>query len=420
MATINFEIRSSKSDKISPITIRFRDSTRFDSRISINYLTCKPSNFKNGKCKDSTYKIDKDSDKTLNILLEELKTEILNKYNIDKSKISDIKQWLNNIIYKQNETSDSTADLKNFIKLFLEHKKSNVEPGTYKTYKVSFLRLLYFLDKNTTGINYTLESIDHKFILDLEQFYDAYNLKPSTINNQLRKIKEMFLYAKEKGFEVNQKALDWKYRKKVSTKEYKNIYLNFDEINIIKNLEIDDKELDTARDWLIISCFTGQRVSDFLRFTKENITSKDDDLFLEFQQQKTRKKMRIYLLKEVREILNKRNGDFPEAMPDDKFNLLIKEICRLAKFNELFEGDKHEKGLRGRKKTDFYPKHELVSSHIGRRSFATNFFGKLDNTDIMYITGHNSLNTFLAYVQKTNEELGDAVAQRFKTIEYDR
>ena len=49
-----------------------------------------------------------------------------------------------------------------------------------------------------------------------------------------------------------------------------------------------------------------------------------------------------------------------------------------------------KKEINYRKKTGIYKKHELVSSHICRRSFATNLYGKIDTLTIMKITGHKT------------------------------
>ena len=45
-----------------------------------------------------------------------------------------------------------------------------------------------------------------------------------------------------------------------------------------------------------------------------------------------------------------------------------------------------------------FPKYQLVSSHIGRRSFATLHFGKFPNEVIMKVTGHKTNAQFLEYV----------------------
>ena len=54
-----------------------------------------------------------------------------------------------------------------------------------------------------------------------------------------------------------------------------------------------------------------------------------------------------------------------------------------------------------------YEKWELVSSHICRRSFATNLYGKLDNLTIMSITGHQTETQFLKYIRTTDTEKAD-------------
>jgi integrase len=61
-----------------------------------------------------------------------------------------------------------------------------------------------------------------------------------------------------------------------------------------------------------------------------------------------------------------------------------------------------------RKEVDIYKKHELVTSHIGRRSFATNHFGKLPNSVIMRVCGWSKEEMMLKYIKKSNRE--DAVA----------
>ena len=67
------------------------------------------------------------------------------------------------------------------------------------------------------------------------------------------------------------------------------IYLNPDEISLIKNLSELPEHLENARDWLVISCLCGQRVSDFMRFKKlnrqkRNLWGRNNRLRFAFQQ----------------------------------------------------------------------------------------------------------------------------------------
>ena len=48
-----------------------------------------------------------------------------------------------------------------------------------------------------------------------------------------------------------------------------------------------------------------------------------------------------------------------------------------------------------------YPKHEVISSHVCRRSFATNFYGRIPTPVLMNITAHGSERMFLSYIGKT-------------------
>ena len=45
-------------------------------------------------------------------------------------------------------------------------------------------------------------------------------------------------------------------------------------------------------------------------------------------------------------------------------------------------------------------KWEVVGSHVGRRSFATNFYGKVRTALIMSVTGHLTESSFLLYIDR--------------------
>lgn len=172
--------------------------------------------------------------------------------------------------------------------------------------------------------------------------------------------------------------------------------------------------MNNVRDWLIISCYTGQRVSDFLRFTKKMIRVENGKSLLEFTQKKTDKLVTIPIHKKILQILDKRNGEFPRSISDQKYNDYIKEVCKLTGINELTQGGKMidtDKGMR--KVSGVYPKYELVTSHIGRRSFATNFYGKIPTSYLIYITAHGSEAQFLNYIGKSNKDLALEIGNYF-------
>ena len=69
----------------------------------------------------------------------------------------------------------------------------------------------------------------------------------------------------------------------------------------------------------------------------------------------------------------------------------------------------------GRKRTEKgkFEKWELVSSHIGRRSYATNNFDKIPLRLVMNVTGHTTEKMFLNYVGKSNKDIALELTKYF-------
>ena len=110
--------------------------------------------------------------------------------------------------------------------------------------------------------------------------------------------------------------------------------------------------------------------------------------------------------------MKKYDGNFPRKISDQRYNEHIKKVCEKAKINTpthgtLFDHDKKEKV------TNDYPKHLMVSSHIGRRSFASNNYGKIPTSFLMYITGHTTEAMFLTYIGKSNKDIAMELTNYF-------
>ena len=107
--------------------------------------------------------------------------------------------------------------------------------------------------------------------------------------------------------------------------------------------------------------------------------------------------------RQVKEILQKNNGNFPKSISEQKFNLYVKEVCKIVGLDEPVKGSKMNSKTK-RKESGVFPKYELVTSHICRRSFATNLYGKLDSATIMGITGHKTEKEFIKYIKTTSHQ----------------
>jgi integrase len=216
----------------------------------------------------------------------------------------------------------------------------------------------------------------------------------------------MCIHARKKGLSVNYEMDEIK----VTQKKAISIYLNEGDLLKIEKVSLKIKDLQDARDWLLISCYTAQRVSDFMRFTVDMIRIENGVKLIEFKQQKTGKDITLPLHKKVIEILDKRGFQFPDRQTDPNYNIHIKNVCKKAKIEEIVFGGKMENK---RKILKEYPKHELVTSHIGRRSFATNFYGKIPTALLMSATGHSTEAMFLIYIGKSSTDKAIELSKYF-------
>jgi len=134
-------------------------------------------------------------------------------------------------------------------------------------------------------------------------------------------------------------------------------------------------------------------------------------MYIDVIQKKTDKHVTIGVVDPgVIEILT---DEFPYSISSQLYNQQLKKICRLAGINELVKGYKFCPDIK-RKKLGLYPKSEVISSHDLRRSFATNYFGKIATPILMQITGHSKETTFLSYIgQQVNK---DAYADAFMKV----
>lgn len=82
----------------------------------------------------------------------------------------------------------------------------------------------------------------------------------------------------------------------------------------------------------------------------------------------------------------------------------------MAGIEGLVSGFKNNPKKR-RKEIVAAPKYEFVTSHIMRRSFASNYYGKIETPLPMNITGYSKESTFLTYIGKHQNK--DALADLF-------
>ncbi|WP_417199257.1 phage integrase SAM-like domain-containing protein [Bizionia sp.] len=407
MATLKYFIKGNQNP--TTIYLRFAQGRKIDLKRSTSLLI-NPKYWNNTK--GSVKQISEFKDKkNLQNDLNGLETTILNSFNDHYTKGGIINsQWLNETI-KQYFQQDSNTDL-NYLLDYSKHYKENltnkvlstgvtgVTSNTLKRYETIINKVTAF--ETYKKKRYTFEMVDLNFYNDFKTYLlNVEKLNLNTTGRYINYIKTLCIDAKKHGVKINPVVLNGEFR---ATKE-KVSFITLSETEIQTIYKHDFKEspyLDNARNWLIIGVWTGARVSDLLKFTKNNIHNG----FIEYTAKKTNQKIILPLHPQVKEILNNNNGEFPREISAQRFNDYIKTVCKKAKINETVKGTLKKKLKKKvwRNVKGEYKKHKLVSSHICRRSFATNHYGKLPTPVIMAVTGHQTEKMFLNYIGKTAKD----------------
>jgi integrase len=404
MATIKFLIQSENDN--TNIYVRFINGRTFDIKAKTGYfinadLWDKKAGYPRTGLKDA---IKKEKCNSIQTDLNTLKSKIEKAYNEAPNKNELNTQWLKDFINPKviNEVPNKVVDYFAYYEL----QKRNVLT-TASIVKLNVNKKLIERFQTNTKRVYLIKDVNEDFKLSFYDFCISENYSQNTIARALKFIKTICYHAESNNIEVSKKLSGLQ----INTVKVEKIYLDLNEISIIENCkDISKEHLINARDWLLISCETGQRVSDFLRFTKDMIRYENKKPLIEFTQVKTGKIMTVPLSKKVMSILEKRDGNFPDKMSDQRYNEHIKEVCETAKINKVIKG-----GLQidNRKVIGMYPKWQLVTSHIGRRSFATNNYGKIPTALLIGVTGHSTEQMFLEYIGKTDTQKAMQLADYF-------
>ncbi len=403
MATINYFIQSKNNP--AGIYVRLREGRNIDAKAKTKFAI-NPTDW--SATKGQPKNLADASFKKLHEDLTNLSTDLLNHYNNSVNKNTINTQWLKDFINPPIQTGTIPNKLSAYIDYYTLHKKNAIGSSTYKRNNV-YKHLIERFEIETKR-EYFIKDINADFKLNFETYCTKKKYAYNTIARTVKFIKTICYHARNNGidthFQLNNIV--------AKLQKVDKVFLTIDEIEKIQKKDLEFDYLINARDWLIISCETGQRVSDFMRFKKEFIRYEGKVPLIEFTQVKTGKKMAIPLSKKVMAILKKQKGNFPRQISDQKYNEYIKEVCKLAELNEIIKGAKAKTADKiTRKESGTFEKWELVTSHIGRRSFATNNYGRIPTSLLINVTGHSTETMFLEYIGKTVTEKAIQLAEYF-------
>lgn len=362
-----------------------------------------------------------------------------------------IKQgWLKGVITDfytpKEEVKSKPVTLFQYIDEFLRTAslRKDVKTGKYidnstvVKYRTSYKLLQQFATYSLKS-DFLFEELNMGFYDRYVDFLESRGYTANTVGRAIKELKAILSQATKDGVNTSLQYKDFK----VLTEDIDNVYLNEEELNLIRRASLSEtplqieqlyheqserfdmelksivekggwhtcpKMLRWVRDMFLLLAWTGSRFSDL---DKINIYDKDSNL-ITFRQQKTNTRVVIPIHPVVQEILERYNFRIEKQISNQKFNDYIKVVCLLAGIDTPTTITRTKGGHRV---TKTVPKWLLVSSHTGRRSFCTNqYLRNIPIGSIMAVSGHRTEKSFLKYIKADKEEHAQRIMELWQEI----
>ncbi|RUT70280.1 site-specific integrase [Flavobacterium cupreum] len=331
----------------------------------------------------------------LNMYLNQFKAKIINTYQqmvlsddaIDGPAIRD----------KVLGTDHLLPTLVSLIEYHNEQQEIKLAPGTMKNYYTTQRYIEKFLREKYYRNDLILSQLTYKFILDFERYLFNYvpkdHQKPLNNNGIMKHIERL-----RKMINMAVK-LDWlakdpfaSFKKHFDKVERES--LNSKELTALENKEFTIERLRHVRDMFMFSCYTGLSYIELAELSPNKIiTGIDDGLWISTSRAKTDTGVRVPLLPQAIELMEKyrddpralNNGTVFPVISNQRMNGYLKEIADIC----------------GITKT--------LTFHIARHTFATTV--TLSNgvpiESVSKMLGHTSIRTTQIYAKVVESKLSE-------------
>ena len=337
-------------------------------------------------------------------------------------------------IKKQDELKQYISDKQNkSVKTWIKDYIAKIESGEARTYDgqryapnsiriwKQFLRI--FLDFCETTNDFCWEEINQGLVNQYMSFLEEEGYSKSTADRYINCFKTLTITAEREDIHNNYKAKGMFRHPTVKEHEKTTaIYLTKEELEGLYNMELVGLD-EEVRDTFLVACYTGQRHSDFSQLKTSCFdTIFDGNMVIRKVQTKTTTPVVIPILdNKLKIILEKYNYKVPE-ITDQVMNKYIKRIGEklshtvkslgkdvktiLTKQERIAEENKRKTFRYDEDGNVIKYKWELITTHTGRRTCATNMYlsRKYTIREMMLVTGHKKVETFMAYIKLSLDE----------------
>lgn len=398
MASVNFYL-DQKDVECKPIFLYFR----YDKK-TLKYNTGEKATLKEWHLGKQRMKPNVIGAEQINAFLDSLEEKIQTIYREFKKEdiIPTVEMLKERLQPKKIEpTPKSIVEKADFFKLFkrfIELSKSTKAYNTTRNYLSVYNHIKAFNDQYSYNI--TFDGINFNLYHDLIEYCtEDCSLSNNSVSSVIKNLKVFLKYAEEVGVKVNQDYLKFK----CSYKNPERIFLDWEEIKKLQKLDLRKrKSLEHVRDIYLFSCYTGLRYGDIVKLKPEHIyeikQGKEKVKVIRIIQEKTKDNLELALNDYAKEIIEKYEGKFLNALPvisNQKTNDHLKEIGELAKLTTPVNRVKH---VGGKRIDSFVPKYELLTMHTARHTFATLSLQKNMPVEVLQkILGHKKISNTMIY-----------------------
>lgn len=273
---------------------------------------------------------------------------------------------------------------------YLEELALTRKPNTIKAVKSS---LKHFVDfASDVKLPLTFEGINMDFYNRfLDWCFNSQGYHNNHTGKLIKDLKAFLGWATDNGYNSTMDFRKKSFRRLGEETEI--IFLKYEELMRLFKLKLNSESQRHIRDMFCFGCFTGLRFSDIKNLRPENVHG---DMLI-YRVIKTGENNTVPLNKYSKEILQ-RNAGREFCLPvisEQKTNNYLKALLKAENFDRKVQIT-HFKGAK--RISESYPLHDVVTFHISKKTFMTNFLAKGGSLHTaMAITGNKSFKTAKRY-----------------------
>jgi integrase len=278
-------------------------------------------------------------------------------------------------------------------------KEARVSPARRKQLKVTMNHVKKFDPK------LTFEAVTSDKLSKFEKYLLTNKEKPkskNTVSGQIKKFRAFWNWSKKEITNLHYPFEGFS----IDAELYGDpIFLTKAEIDILYKAELSDEKLKRIRDIFLLQCFLGARVGDLIELKTDNLVNGS----IQFVPRKTKDNKEVSVsipltarAKEIIERYSLPDGRLLPFITQQRYNDYLKELFKDEKVNlnriviRLNPLTRDEEAVKIC---------DIASSHLARRTFVGNLFGKVDNSIITSMTGHVQGSKAFARYYSVNDEL---------------